>query len=337
MPGMTGMNGSSPGGIDMGAMRMVRFTFHNALTAWNFSVFTVVVLAALVAIGVWYLRAEWSLAVRGRRWPGGRRFAFLGGLVAVDLAFQSPVADLAGTYFQAHIVQHLLLMVVAPPLLALGAPSTLLLQTASRTTKTRWLRILRSWPFAAISHPITVWFLYYGAMFVFFLTPLINVAMWHMDLMDVVNVMFLLGGLLFWWPMVGLDPIVHWKMNYPFRMLNILFGTGMEAFLGVALLNNAHPAASMYTLSSTHAGGALLWVSTELVTVGAFLPIYLQWARSEDRIARRADRTAIAVAVASSEDSSPPVRPRALTPWEAEWLARTGAVPSVQSPGQSSV
>ena len=327
MPGMTGManNGS---GISMGAMPMVRFTLHGALTAWDFSIFTTVVLAALIGIGVCYLRAEWSLAARGRRGPSGRRAAFLGGLVAVDLAFQSPVADLAGTYFQAHIVQHLLLMVVAPPLLALGAPSTLLLQTASRATKTRWLRVLRSWPFAVLSHPVTVWFFYYGAMFVFFLTPLINVAMWHMDLMDVVNVIFLFGGMLFWWPMVGLDPIVHWKMGHPFRMLNILLGTGMEAFLGVALLNNSHPAASMYTLASTHAGGALLWVSTELVTLGAFFPIYLQWMRSEDRAARRADQTMKATA-SSSEESTSPIRPRVLTPWEAEWLARTGTVPMI--------
>lgn len=320
---MTSANGSDMPA--MGAMRMVRFTLHNAMTQWDFSLFTLVVLAALVAVGIWYLRAEWSLAVRGRRWPSGRRIAFFGGLLAVDLAFQSPVADLAGTYFQAHIVQHLLLMVVAPPLLALGAPSTLLLQTATRSTKRRWLRALRSTPFAALSHPVSVWFLYYGAMFVFFLTPLINVAMWHMDLMDIINVLFLAGGLLFWWPMVGLDPIVHWKMSYPFRMLNILLGTGMEAFLGVALLNNAHPAASMYTLSSTHAGGALLWVSTELVTLGAFLPIYLQWTRSEDREGRRADARAEAVM------SAPPTAtPRGATSaWEAEWMARTGTVPTI--------
>ena len=325
MPEMTG--GSGSGMPAMGAMRMVRFSLHNALTQWDFSLFTLVVLAALIGVGVWYLRAEWSLAARGRRWPGGRRIAFFGGLVAVDLAFQSPVADLAGTYFQAHIVQHLLLMVVAPPLLALGAPSTLFLQTSSRTMKRRWLRILRSAPFAVLSHPITVWFLYYGAMFIFFLTSLINVAMWHMDLMDLVNVVFLAGGMLFWWPMVGLDPIVHWKMGYPFRMLNILLGTGLEAFLGVALLNNAHPAASMYTLSSTHAGGALLWVSTELVTLGAFFPIYLQWARSEDRAARRADaKTATTVPI---ETPTGVVGVTPLTAWEAEWLARTGTIPTV--------
>jgi putative copper resistance protein D len=223
-------------------------------------------------------------------------------------------------------------MVVAPPLLALGAPSTLLLQTSSRSTKERWLRVLRSGPFAVVSHPLVVAVLYYGVMFIFFLTPLMNVAMWHMSLMNGLNVLFLLGGALFWWPMVGLDPILHWKMGYPARMANILVGGGIEAFLGIAILAQSHPSASMYSLASTHDGGALLWVSTELVTVAAFLPIFLAWSRSEERIARRADAASdareesiIERALSSSPDEEGPLRP--LTPWEAEWFARTGSVP----------
>jgi hypothetical protein len=113
--------------------------------------------------------------------------------------------------------------------------------------------------------------------------------MLHMWLMDLINVGFLVGATLFWWPMVGIDPIIHWKMGYPARMLNILLGSGVEAFLGVAILNSAKPLASMYTLGSTKAGGGLLWAATEVVTLGAFVPIFLQWMRSEERVAVRAD------------------------------------------------
>ena len=152
------------------AMPMVTFTLHNALTRWDLGPFSLAVLVVLAAMALWYLRADWALAARGRRWSGWRTAAFLGGLLATALAFASPVATLAGTYFQAHVVQHLLLMVAAPPLAALGAPSTLLLQTASRRTKERWLRVLRSEPFALLTHPLTAWALYFGAMFAFFLT-----------------------------------------------------------------------------------------------------------------------------------------------------------------------
>ena len=270
-------------------MAHVGFSVHNALTQWEFTAFPVCVAAVLVAIAIWYLRADWRLAARGRRWSGWRTASFMSGLVAVDLALQSPVAAMTGTYFEAHVIQHLLLMVVGPPLLALGAPSTLLLQTGSRRLKQRWLSVLRSAPFAAISHPVVVWALYYGAMFVFFLTPILNYAMLHMWVMDLINVGFLFGATLFWWPMVGIDPIIHWKMSYPARMLNILLGSGVEAFLGVAILNTHKPLASMYTLGSSKTGGGILWAATEVVTLGAFVPIFLQWMHSEQRIAVRSD------------------------------------------------
>jgi putative copper resistance protein D len=326
-------------------MGRVQFNLHNVLTQWQWSLFPLFMLAVVTGIAVWYLRADWALAARGRRWPASRTAMFLAGLVSVDLALQSPVASLAGTYFEAHIVQHLLLMVVAPPLLALGAPSTLLLQTSSRRTKVRWLAVLRSGPFAVLSHPITAWLLYFGIMYVFFLTSLINLAMHHMALMDVLNLTFLFGGTVYWWPMVGIDPIVHWKMGYGARMLNILLGTGVEAFLGTAILRAAKPAASMYTLAGTHAGGGLLWASTELVTLGAFVPIFRQWMRSEQRIAVRADAASAAGARAAGSRSGvgtgagmgarTTAGDPSLSLWEAEWLARTGSIPrlSGESPG----
>jgi len=318
-----------PGMSDMGR---VRFDLHTALTAWQWSPFSMFIAAALLAAAYWYLRADWQLAARGRTWPRQRMAAFLAGLAAIDLALQSPVATFTNSYFEAHVVQHLLLMVVAPPLLALSAPSTLLLQTASRRTKVRWLSVLRSRPFAVLTHPITAWCLYFGAMLVFFLTPLINVAMLHMDLMDVINLTFLFGGCLYWWPMIGVDPIVHWKMGYGARLGNVLLGAPVEAWLGIAIMNKRTPIASMYTLASTHTGGALLWIATELSTLTGFLPIFVQWERSEQRKAARLDadphRTMEGSEVFSGRHAHHAGGAnRPLTTWEATWLARTGRVP----------
>jgi putative copper resistance protein D len=341
----------------MGGMRRVDFSLHSALTAWQNGPFALLVLAGVIMAAYWYLRADWMLSARGRRWPWTRTAAFLAGLVAVDLALQSPVATFTGTYFQAHVVQHLLLMVVAPPLLALGAPSTLLLQTARRRTKERWLRILRSPAVAVLTHPITVWCLYFGIMFAFFLSSLINVAMHHMALMDLLNLLFLFGGTLYWWPMVGLDPIVHWKMGHGARMVNILLGGPPEVILGLAILSLRVPIASMYSLSSTHAGGALLWVSTEFVVIAAFMPIFWQWMRSDERAAVRLDARAAqppsaeaasltppSVPAVTPAPAPPPVprqspqraparvpAPNGLTLWEAAWLARTGRIPTASA------
>lgn len=321
--------------VGMPGMARVPFSLHGALTLWVLSPFTIGVDAVVLALAIWYLRSDWALAARGRRWRGARTAAFMCGLASVVVALQSSVAYYANWYFQSHIVQHVLLMVFAPALGALGAPSTLMLQTSSRRVKQLWLRVLRSWPFAALTHPVLVWFLYFGLMMVFFLTSMIGFAMQHMAFMDFMNLVFLFSGTLYWWPMVGIDPIIHWKMSYPFRMANLLLGSAMEAFLGIAILLERRPEAAMYTLSSSHDGGALLWVSVDIVNVAAFLPIFLQWVRSEERAAVRADarslreeEAAAAAAAAGNEDGPlAPARPRPLSLWEEQWIARRGMVP----------
>lgn len=329
------LTGATVGGIGgTGGMPRVPISVHTLLTRWELSAFPLTVALALVAIAVWYLQADWKLAARGRRWSGLRTVSFLSGLAAVDIALQSPVATLTGTYFQAHVVQHLLLMAVAPPLLAMGAPSTLFLQTASRRAKQRWLGVLRSRPFAILTHPVMVAFLYYGVMFVFFLTSLLGFAMEHMWLMDVLNLFFFFGGTLFWWPMVGIDPILHWRLGHGLRMFLVLIGSGIEAFLGVSILFYAHPIAPMYSVASTRAGGGLLWSAADVLSVIAFLPIYLQWQRSEERAGRRLDERSSSgwpagtpgASLAAGGSAGPTRRQSA---WEAAWRTRAGAVPSL--------
>jgi putative copper resistance protein D len=270
-------------------MQTVYFTLHSALLDWQTGPFPLLVLAACIAAGVWYLRADWSLAARGRSWKPRRTAAFFAGLVSVDLALQSPVATLTGFYFEAHVLQHLLLMIIAPALLAMGAPMTLILQTSSRRAKSVWLRMLHSNVFAVLSHPLVVWILYYGAMLAFFLTPLIGFAMNHMWLMDLINLAFLFGGTLFWWPMIGLDPIPRWGINFPLRIVNLLIGVPLESFLAIALLSSRQPIAPMYSLQSSHSGAGVLWVLSELLTVAAVIPIYFQWMAAEDRKTARED------------------------------------------------
>jgi len=287
-------------------MNTAPFDLHSALTDWQSGPFSIVVAVTVVALAYWYLRADWRLALRGRRWPWRRTLAFMTGLLAIDLALQSPVATFTGSYFEAHITQHLLLMVVAPPLLALGAPSTLLLQTASRPTKTRWLAVLRSRPFAVATFPVLVWFFYFGAMFAFFLTPLVNVAMHHMALMDAINVAFLFGGCLYWWPVVGLDPITHWRMGYGTRLAALALGVPFEAFLGITIMSLRAPIASMYSLSSTHSGGALLWAATELATFVGLIPVFVLWMNAEERAGARADARASRQAGATQAADLPP-------------------------------
>jgi len=275
--------------LGMPGMRYVPLDSHTAVAQWQFSPFPLLVLAAVLITAVWYLRAQSDLAARGRRWSRKRTLSFLAGLVALDLALQSPVATFTMEFFQAHVIQHLLLMVVAPPLLAMGAPMTLALQTSGRETKVRLLGILNSRAFRVVSHPVPVWFAYYFSMFAFFLTFALGFAMDHMWLMDLINLVFLFASTLFWWPIVGLDPIPHWPMSHGAKMANLLIGVPIESFLALALLSTTSPAAPIYTLGGTHAGAGILWVGAEFFTFLALIPVFVQWVRFEERKGARYD------------------------------------------------
>ena len=203
------------------------------------------------------------------------------------------------------MVQHLLLMVTAPPLLALGAPMTLALQTSGRATKVRLLRILNSRVFKWWSHPIPTAAVYYVSMFAFFLTSAVDVAMNHMWLMDVVNVAFWVAAMHFWWPIVGIDLIPHWPMSHGMKMVSLLIGVPIESFLALALLASVRPAASMYSLSSTHAGAGILWIGAEAFTFLALIPVFLQWLRFEGRRTARIDAELDAAYAAAGSELTP--------------------------------
>ena len=275
---------------------------HTLLTHWQVSPFPVAVAVVLVILAAWYVMATRRLALRGRRWPVSRTVSFLLSLLAVELAIGSSVAVFTNYSFTAHVIQHLLLMVVAPPLAALSAPMTLALQTSPRSVKRRLLRTLKSPVFAVVSHPVLVFFLYYLSMYAFFLTGALGYAMDHMWLMDLLNLGFLGGATLFWWPMVGIDPLAHWRFSPGLKMLNLLVGVPVESFLGIALLLMSSPVAPMYTLTSTHTGGGVLWVFTELSTVAAIAPLFVQWTRADARNARHIDAR-----IAAGEGMAPPV------------------------------
>src|SRR5688572_4624453 len=90
--------------------------------------------------------------------PAVRTMAFLGGLAAIAFALLSGIERYDTTLFSVHMVQHLLLLLVAAPLLALAAPVTQLLRAASPSARRRWLLpVLHSTPIAALGHPVVAW------------------------------------------------------------------------------------------------------------------------------------------------------------------------------------
>ncbi|HLI16036.1 MAG TPA: cytochrome c oxidase assembly protein [Acidimicrobiales bacterium] len=269
------------------------------LTGWQHDAGSLTALAVLAALGAAYAAGVHRLARRKRRWSPWRSAAFGAGLVLVELAVGSGIASYDDSVFTVHVVQHLLLMNAAPPLLALGAPITLLLQATRRRTTSRLLRVLHSRPVELLTHPLVAFGVATATMYAYFLTPLYGASLRHPVLHDATHLVFLLAGCLYWWLVVGLDPIPH-RLGHAARMGYLGLGIPLASFLGVAILNMAHPIAPEHTLADTRAGGGVLWGFSELFTVAALAVIFLQWVREEDRRAAREDRRLDAVAAAEA-------------------------------------
>jgi putative membrane protein len=242
---------------------------------------------ALVAAGAGYAWGVDRLRRRGRQWPVQRTAAFTGGLAVLAVALCSGVAHYDTTNFSMHMVQHLLLSMVGPPLLALGAPVTLALQASSRRTQTRLIAALHSPPVAVITHPLVTWALMGASLAGLYFTPLYALTLRHAWLHDLVHVHLIVVGMLFVWPVVGLDP-VRWRLPHGARLLYVLTALPFHSIIGLVLTASRTPLWSAHALSDQQAGGGVMMLGGDLVTVVIFAVVFFQWAAAEERVAARA-------------------------------------------------
>lgn len=265
---------------------------HQLLFAWQTDPLDLASVGILVLVAVAYLWGVRRQTQRGRHWPAARTASFLGGLLLVVVAVDSGVASYDDSVFFMHVIQHLLLMSAAPPLLALGAPMTLWLQAMPRRGKSVLLAVLHSKIVSFLTHPAVAFTVGMGTMYLYFLTPLYAISERHPLFHDYTHLHFLLAGCLYWWPIVGLDPMPR-RLSYPARLAMLGLAIPFNAFLGVAIMNMSHSIdPAIHTLSDTHTGGAILWGFGELFTILGLAAVFVQWAGAEERLARRADRAA---------------------------------------------
>lgn len=164
-------------------------------------------LAWEVALAALYVWAASRRSARGNRWPRYRTAAFLVGLATIAVALQSGLAAYDDVFW-VHNLQHVLLMMVAPPLLALGAPITLALRSTRGHARRRLLGVLHDRSVrSATSRPLVLVLDYNATMAIYLLTPLYRLSLEHLGLHIAIHFYFLLCGLLFWIPIVGVDPV----------------------------------------------------------------------------------------------------------------------------------
>jgi cytochrome c oxidase assembly factor CtaG len=290
-------------------------TLGRLLLSWSFNpLVTVGLLAAAIA----YLQARRRLVAGGVAWPARRTAYFLSGIGALALALLSPVEAYDTVLFSVHVAQHMLLTMVAAPLLALGAPITLALRVAKGPTRRRMVRVLHSPPLRVVGNPLVAWVLFTLTLYGLYFSPLFDLTLRQPLVHDLVHLHFIAVGLLFWWPLVGLDPS-RWRLPHIARLLFVFLMVPFHAFLGVAIMNSGRvlaPALESFQrswgptpLADQQTGGAILWGAGDLIALAAVLGILISWASYEEKVVNVREDRRLARERAAGRPTRPATRP----------------------------
>ncbi len=273
----------------------------------------------LVTAVALYIRGVIILTRRGDKWPVGRTVAFALGISAIDYATSGGLGVYAKFSFEYHMIAHMLLGMVAPIGIVLGAPITLALRTLpqGRTSEERGVRgtliaLLHSKPAAVFTNPISALALFDGSLFVLYMTPLFgNLMQSHLGHL-VMSAHFLLAGILFFHVIIGIDPNPR-KVPYIVRIVILFAAMSIHAFFAIALISTSTLLdqgyfASLQTpwnldlLADQHAGGSVAWAMGEIPILLALVATFIQWMRDDSRETKRIDRNEARLAAMGEPD-----------------------------------
>jgi putative membrane protein len=263
------------------------------------------VLLGVVLLGLAY---AWAWAAHDGR-PEARCFAcFVAGLVMLALTLNGPLHDLSDVYlFSAHMVQHLLLTLVVPPLLLLGTPEWMadrLLAPLVRRGPTRW--VVRT-----LARPVPGLAAYTAALALWHLPVAYELALrvhaWHV----VQHLSLMAAAGVAWWPILSPSALAP-RLHYGAQILYV-FALGLPMTVVAAMITGAEEllypwyagAPRLFDLTpfaDQRLGGVIMWVPAGLIPLLVFTAIFFRWAASE------ADDDIGGERAAAPPDSPPPVR-----------------------------
>jgi len=225
--------------------------------------------------------------------PERRTAAFLLALGALAVALLSPLDGLADEAYGAHMVQHLLLTMVAAPLLVLAAPVTLVLRASRPEVRRRLLLpILHARLVRVVAHPLVGWVAFVAVSWAVHLSPLFGAALANPGVHELEHLALLASGVLFWLPVVAADP-VPWRLDHGARFAYVALALPLGSLLGLVIYSwpvplwthyvQAARAAGVDALADQRLAGAIMWVGGDMLLVAALGLVAAEWFRAERR------------------------------------------------------
>ncbi|MBA3467058.1 MAG: cytochrome c oxidase assembly protein [Gemmatimonadaceae bacterium] len=256
----------------------------DAISWWRWSIHpsTVIGIASLGAIYLW-------LAYRARRDPtAGEKLFFFAGLLVMFSSLNGPIHDLSDYYlFSAHMVQHLLLTLLMPPLLLAGIPGWMLRPVTSHRFVAPVARFL--------TRPAICFTIFNLIIAGWHLPPLYNAAMADHNIHILEHVMMMTGAVLMWWPLMSQLPELP-RLAYPAQMLYSFLMTIPMSIVAIYIvmadrvLYPAYSAAPrilpLSPLEDQLLGALIMWIPGGIIFYIIMTVVFFKWnARGEDSTA----------------------------------------------------
>ena len=265
------------------------------------------IIGVLVLLVALYIKGVVVLTKRGDKWPVGRTISFALGISAVDFATSGGLGLYANFSFSYHMIAHMVIGMIAPIGLVLGAPITLALRTLpqGRNPQERGVRgsliaVLHSKVGIIFTNPIIALIIFDGSLFALYFTDLFSVLMsTHVGHLFM-TLHFLVAGYIFFSVIIGVDPNPR-KIPHLLRIVVLFAAMSIHAFFSVALMSattliDKGYYASIQTpwvtdlLADQKLGGSIGWAMGELPILLALIATFIQWMRDDSRESKRLDR-----------------------------------------------
>jgi putative copper resistance protein D len=272
----------------------------------------------IIAVAL-YIKGVRVLSKRGDSWPVGRTVAFALGIAAIDFATSGGLGIYAKFSFEYHMIAHMILAMIAPIGIVLGAPVTLALRTLpiGRNSQERGVRgtliaLLHSKPTSVFTNPIVVLAIFDGSLFVLYFTSLFGGMMQSHVGHLAMNIHFILAGILFFHVIIGIDPNPR-KVPHIVRIVILFAAMSIHAFFSIAIISTSTLLDQGYykslespwlgdLLADQHAGGSIGWAMGEIPILLALVATFIQWMRDDSREAKRIDRNEARLAAMGEPD-----------------------------------
>jgi putative copper resistance protein D len=279
----------------------------------QFDFVPVAMIVAALGLYLWGVRRNNALHPR-HRWPVGRTVAWIAALCTTAVGIFSFVGVYDGELFWDHMVQHLILIMVAAPLFAVASPLRLAFGSTSGTAHFVVTEALRSRVATFFGNPIVAFILYAIVIPVSHLTIWYNYTLTQENVHNAEHLVFLLVGYLFWRQIFGNDPNVH-RLHPALQFFYLFLAIPIDTFTGLSLAGATHELFPAYLAThrtwgpslvvDLHVGGDIMWVVGDTLMLWPMIPVALRWMHMEERKAVRIDAELDAQALADAAAAGP--------------------------------